>query len=71
MRLSKFVLTGLTGIFVTGVMICSVYEYLNFDTSPDVFISNGSGRCTKVQNYDDRNFTCDNLPETYNRIWVK
>jgi len=39
---------------------------------PDVHMSNSTGECVEVINYHpDDAYTCDNLPERYNHVWVK
>tara|TARA_A100001015_G_scaffold320503_1_gene447114 strand:+ start:2245 stop:2475 length:231 start_codon:yes stop_codon:yes gene_type:complete len=39
---------------------------------PDVHISNSTGECVKVINYDERfDYNCENYPSKYNHIWVK
>ena len=39
---------------------------------PDVHVSNSTGECVEVINYHpDDAYTCDNLPEKYNHVWVK
>lgn len=39
---------------------------------PDVHISNSTGECVRVVNYDARfDYTCQNYPDKYNHIWVQ
>ena len=49
--------------------------YLGLDSvvnMPDVHVSNSTGECVKVINYDDRfDYTCQTLPEKYNHVWVQ
>lgn len=45
--------------------ISSVYYYLNI---PRVYMSHLSDSCVKVNN---ENYSCHNLPEKYQVVWVK
>jgi cell division protein FtsL len=45
--------------------VSSVYYYLNI---PRVYMSHLSSSCIKV---NDENYSCFNLPEKYQTIWVK
>ena len=39
---------------------------------PDVLVSNSTNECVDVFNYrEDDKYTCQNLPERYNHIWVE
>lgn len=43
---------------------------------PDVFFSNSTGQCVGVTTYqgiffDSLGYSCENMPEKYNHIWVK
>ena len=38
---------------------------------PDMHVSNTTGECVKVINYNDTAYTCENQPAKYNHIWVK
>jgi hypothetical protein len=39
---------------------------------PDVLESATTNECVHVINYDSRDsYTCENLPEKYNHIWVR
>lgn len=45
---------------------------INVLDMPDVHVSNSTGECVEVINYDpEHEYTCDNLPEKYNHVWVK
>ena len=39
---------------------------------PDVHVSNSSQECVEVINFaPEDNYSCENLPEIYNHVWVK
>lgn len=38
---------------------------------PDVHVSYATGKCVKVVNYTDTNYTCDNYPRKFNHVWVQ
>lgn len=38
---------------------------------PDVYVSSTTGKCRNVDNYGDKIYTCANLPERYNTVWVE
>lgn len=39
---------------------------------PDVYVSNSTGNCVKVINYDERfDYNCSNYPSKYNHVWVQ
>ena len=38
---------------------------------PDVYVSNSTGDCMAVINYEGSLWSCENLPSKYNHIWVK
>jgi hypothetical protein len=40
-------------------------------STPDVEFSYSSKQCMAVINTDNRDYSCNNLPSKYNRIWVK
>lgn len=46
---------------------------LSFATSlPDVHFSYSSQSCVEVINYkENQNYTCENLPQRYNHIWIE
>tara|TARA_B100000929_G_scaffold290599_1_gene284956 strand:+ start:91703 stop:91906 length:204 start_codon:yes stop_codon:yes gene_type:complete len=42
------------------------------EPTPTVKISHSSGECVEVINYTkETRFSCDNLPEKYDHVWVK
>lgn len=38
---------------------------------PDVLVSYSTKACVEVINYDNGNYSCENLPQKYNHIWAK
>lgn len=54
-------------LFGTWVVIAG-----NLMNMPDVLVSNSTGECVEVFNYDeDDHYTCQNPPKRYNHIWVR
>ena len=41
------------------------------DGIPDVHFSNATGTCVKVVNFNENEYTCNDLPEKFNTVWVK
>lgn len=61
-----------TIVFVILVGAGFFYGLDSVANMPDVHVSNSTGECVKVINYDERfDYTCESLPEKYNHIWVK
>jgi len=59
----------ITAGFIAGFTIV-IYLLNSALNMPDVYFSYSTKECTKVVNYGTM-YTCDNLPEKYNHIWVK
>ena len=39
---------------------------------PDVYVSHSTDECVTVINYTDEDtYSCENMPERYNHVWVK
>ena len=54
---------------IGGIALAMIF---NITGMPDVDMSYSTGECVDVINYDERfNYTCENLPEKYNHIWVE
>ena len=61
----------LSYIIATGLLTLGAFMALsNALDIPDVYFSYDTGKCVKVVNYTDENFTCDNYPEKFNHGWV-
>jgi hypothetical protein len=58
---------------ISSVMIYLLVSILNTTSyMPDVHVSNSTGECVKVINYDERFiYNCSNYPSKYNHVWVK
>ena len=60
---------GLAGALLLTLLVNAVETSLD---RPDVHISHSTGECVRVLNYvEDHNFTCEDLPSKYNKVWVK
>lgn len=60
-------------VIVGGIYLLALGQGLmSVIDMPDVHMSNSTGECVEVINYHpDDAYTCDNLPERYNHVWVK
>jgi hypothetical protein len=64
----KTVLFGLTFGVGIAVWINAIHNVIDM---PDVLVSNSTGECVDVFNYREKDqYTCQNLPDRYNHIWV-
>ena len=71
-QLKKIFDYTLSILIVCGLIIGLAWAMTSVAQMPDVYVSNSTGECVKVINYDERfDYTCENLPEKYNRVWVK
>mgnify|MGYP001037911232 CR=1 FL=1 len=61
-----------TGLLAAVFLTLSVHYIVDYLDRPDVHFSNSTGECVRVLNYspDDR-YTCDDIPESYNHVWVQ
>ena len=66
-----------SNILLGSAMILTVFA-LSFSVLyavdlPDVMVSTSTNKCVKVVNYnlDEQQFTCEHMPEKYNKVWVK
>lgn len=64
--------------YLPGILFASLLGFgfymgtLSLANMPDVHISNTTGECVKVINYDERfDYTCENYPSKYNHVWVQ
>ena len=53
------------------VFVVVTVALLNATSIPDVHVSHSTGQCVKVINYEETDYTCDNLPSKYNHVWVQ
>lgn len=59
-------------LIVCSLIIGLAWAMTSIAQMPDVHVSNSTGECVKVINYDERfDYTCENLPKKYNHVWVK
>lgn len=48
------------------------YAFLTVMSLPDVWVSYSTDECVKVINYvEGQNYSCENMPEKFNHVWVK
>ena len=65
----KAVLIGATAGVILGFTVNAVETALDM---PDAYWSNTSNECVGVVNYTKNDeFSCENLPSKYNKVWVK
>jgi len=64
----KNIIVSASLVLVLGFALYAMNKSLNI---PDVVVSSSTGKCVKVLNYNTSQYTCDNMPETYNQIWGK
>jgi len=59
--------------FVVAVCVAVViYLFLVMMSIPDVWVSYSTGECVTVVNYDEAdNYSCENMPTKFNRVWVE
>jgi len=71
-ELKKIVDYTISIIIVCSLIIGLAWAMTSAAQMPDVYVSHSTGECVKVINYDERfDYTCENLPEKYNHVWVK
>jgi hypothetical protein len=64
---------------VLGGLVFSFLLFVAFDYAlsiPDVKMSYSSRMCVEVINYpsilfNDTSFSCENMPEKFNQVWIK
>lgn len=65
----KAVALGSVAGLVLGFTVNAVEAALDM---PDVYWSNTTNECVGVVNYaKNDDFSCENLPSKYNKVWVK
>ncbi|WVW77440.1 hypothetical protein Bhz59_00054 [Stenotrophomonas phage vB_SmaS_Bhz59] len=69
---SQFLLgMALIAVMFLGLILAVVALTRSILDKPDVYTSDLTRECVKVVNSDGSEGSCDNLPETYNNIWVE
>lgn len=59
-------------VFLSATIYCFAWVISVNARMPDVHVSNTTGECVKVINYDQRfDYTCENYPQKYNHVWVQ
>lgn len=58
---------------LTVVAVLAIFQILlSAMALPDVHVSYSSGECVEVLNYvEGENYSCENMPEKFNHVWVK
>ncbi len=65
----KAVLIGATAGVILGFTVNAVETALDM---PDAYWANTTNECVGVVNYTKNDeFSCENLPSKYNKVWVK
>ena len=65
----KAVVLGSAAGMVLGFSVSALETALDM---PDVYWSNTTNECVGVVNYTKNDeFSCENLPSKYNKVWVK
>jgi hypothetical protein len=63
--LYQAILWGILGAMIT-------FAILDAAGMPDVWFSYSTDECVKVINYNpDDKYSCENLPNKFNHVWVK
>jgi hypothetical protein len=69
MSFYKMVLSNM--ILLVIVFGCLFWVIFSTMTMPDVHMSYSQNTCVRVINYDNTDFSCDNMPVKYNHIWIQ
>lgn len=67
MNTKDMLITVVIGIIVFTFAVYVINDIL---TMPDVYFSYSTNECVKVINYGT-DYTCENLPEKFNHVWVQ
>jgi len=63
------VMFGTAAVLVVAIWSQAVATTLDM---PEVHLSSLTEECVRVINYTERHdYSCDNLPATYNHVWVR
>jgi|TARA_R110000851_G_C12708618_1_gene527034 hypothetical protein len=66
-RVKAVVIGALAGVLI-GVTVNAIETAFEM---PDALWSNTTNECVNVVNYDNNDYSCENLPSKYNKIWVQ
>jgi len=59
------------GAFVIVTLVFA-FGFSFYVAIPDVYVSHSTDKCVTVINYTDEDiYSCENMPEKYNKVWVK
>jgi hypothetical protein len=59
-------------LFIAGVFVALVLSITQYNTLPEVRVSNETQECVEVINHDERfDYTCEMLPSKYHHVWVQ
>jgi len=54
-------------------LVCGCFAWLVLSTFelPEVHFSYTTDQCIKVLNFNDDQFSCENMPDKFHHVWVK
>ena len=67
-NLGEALLKGFLGSMVLLALALVAWEFFNM---PEVEVSHATGKCVRVVYADGRTDTCDNMPDRFDRVWVR
>lgn len=72
-KMNKQTLKDILGGTVLVIFLLTFFSVImNALNTPEVYVSNTTGKCVDVMNYaDGDNYTCENMPSKYTHIWVR
>lgn len=70
---SKYIMKHdfVVAILIAALIVGTFTIVIDMMSIPDVHVSYSTNECVKVVNYDNTKYSCENLPEKFNHIWVK
>ena len=65
--------SDLLAVVLVGIItFIFAYTLIHAMTLPDVWFSYSTGECVNVLNYKENDmYSCENLPEKFNHVWVQ
>lgn len=67
-NLGEALLKGFLGLMIFSALAYSFWEFMNL---PEVEVSHATGKCVRVVYADGKTDTCDNMPDRFDRVWVR
>ena len=58
-------------VTISIISVGFIFTLNNTVSLPDVQVSHSTNECVQVINYTDQQFSCENMPEGYTKVWVK